>query len=72
MHRALYHAAPGAGILVYAQQTNGWGRNDVQIEQGATVRQDQPIFELPDPKHMRMAHRINETKVSHVRSGQQR
>jgi HlyD family secretion protein len=63
--------APGDGILVYAQQTNGWGRVEAQIEQGVTVREDQPIFELPDPKHMRVKTRVNETKVAHIQSGQQ-
>jgi hypothetical protein len=62
--------APGDGILVYVQQTNGWGRVDASIDQGVTVREGQPIFQLPDPKHMRVKTRINETKVSHVQSGQ--
>jgi multidrug efflux pump subunit AcrA (membrane-fusion protein) len=52
------------------QQTNGWGRVDSSIEQGVTVREGQPIFQLPDPKHMRVKTRINETKVSHLQSGQ--
>jgi HlyD family secretion protein len=63
--------APGNGILVYAQQSNGWGRVEASIDQGVTVREGQPIFQLPDPKHMRVRTRINETKVSHLRPGQQ-
>ena len=45
--------APGDGILVYVKQTNGWGRVEASIDQGVTVREGQPIFQLPDPKHMR-------------------
>jgi multidrug resistance efflux pump len=62
--------APDDGILVYYQQTNGWGRVEQGIEQGVTVREGQPIFQLPDPKHMRVKAKINETKVGHLRSGQ--
>jgi multidrug efflux pump subunit AcrA (membrane-fusion protein) len=63
--------APGDGILVYAQQTNGWGRAESQIEQGVTVREGQPLFQLPDPQHMRVKTRINETKLAHIKTGQQ-
>jgi multidrug resistance efflux pump len=62
--------APGDGIVVYVNQTNGWGRVESQIEQGVTVREGQPIFQLPDPKNMRVKTRINETKVAHLSRGQ--
>ena len=62
--------APGDGIVVYVNQTNGWGRVESQIEQGVTVREGQQIFQLPDPKNMRVKTRINETKVAHLRRGQ--
>jgi hypothetical protein len=41
-----------------------------QIDQGVTLRQDQPIVNLPDPKHMRVKARINESKVALVHTGQ--
>jgi HlyD family secretion protein len=63
--------APEDGILVYVNQTNGWGRVIQQIDQGVTVREGQPIFQLPDPKHMRVKARINETKVGHIKTGQE-
>jgi multidrug efflux pump subunit AcrA (membrane-fusion protein) len=63
--------APGDGILVYAQQTNGWGRVESQIEQGVTVREGQSLFQLPDPQHMRVKTRVNETKLAHIKTGQQ-
>ena len=62
--------APGDGIVVYAKESNGWGRTTAQIEQGVTVRQGQAIFHLPDPKNMLVKTRINESKVSLVRPGQ--
>jgi HlyD family secretion protein len=62
--------APAGGILVYVNQTNGWGMVQQQIDQGVTVRETQPIFQLPDPKYMRVKARINETKVGHIKTGQ--
>ena len=51
-------------------QTNGWGQVQQAIDQGVTVREGQPIFQLPDPKSMRVKARINETKMGQLRSGQ--
>jgi multidrug efflux pump subunit AcrA (membrane-fusion protein) len=62
--------APSDGVVVYVNQTNGWGRVESYIQEGTTVRQDQPIFQLPDPKRMRIKARINETKVATMRTGQ--
>jgi HlyD family secretion protein len=62
--------APGDGVVVYVNQTNGWGRVESQIEQGVTVRENQPIFQLPDSRHMRVKTKINETKLGYVRTGQ--
>jgi multidrug efflux pump subunit AcrA (membrane-fusion protein) len=63
-------AAPREGIVVYSNQSNMWGRSTARIEEGATVREGQPIFDLPDPKHMRLKARINESKLSFIRTGQ--
>ncbi len=62
--------APDEGIVVYVNQTNGWGMVQQQIDQGVTVREGQPIFQLPDPKSMRVKARINETKMGQLKSGQ--
>jgi multidrug resistance efflux pump len=62
--------APREGIVVYANQSNRWGMVTAQIDQGVTVRQDQPIFNLPDPLHMRVKAKINESKVAMVHTGQ--
>jgi len=63
--------APRDGVVVYVNETNGWGRVESVIQEGTVVRQDQPIFQLPDPKRMRVKARINETKVSLLRNGQE-
>jgi multidrug resistance efflux pump len=62
--------APGDGIVVYVNQSNRWGMSMGNIDQGVTLRQDQPIFNLPDPKHMRVKAKINESKVKLVHTGQ--
>jgi len=62
--------APGDGIVVYASQANMWGRVQQPIAEGTTVREGMPIFDLPDPKHMRVRTRINESKVVSLRTGQ--
>ena len=40
------------------------------IDEGVTVREKQPIFNLPDPQHMRVRAKINESKVALVQKGQ--
>ncbi len=62
--------APADGIVVYANQSNQWGMVTATIDEGVTVRQDQPIINLPDPLHMRVKARINESKLALVRTGQ--
>jgi HlyD family secretion protein len=62
--------APSDGIVVYVNQTSPWGQVIAPVAEGVTLRQDQPIFSLPDPKHMRVKARINESKVTMVHTGQ--
>ncbi len=62
--------APGDGIVVYVNQSDRWGQVTAPIDEGVTLRQDQPIFSLPDPKHMRVKARVNESKVSLIHTGQ--
>lgn len=63
--------APRDGIVVYHNQNNRWGRTDNGIQEGVTVREGQPIIDLPDPKHMQVRAKINETKVNDIHSGQE-
>ena len=58
--------APGDGIVVYANQTDRMGQVTSSIDEGVPVREKQPIFHLPDPQHMRVKAKINETKVALV------
>ena len=63
--------APHEGIVVYSlPPSNGWRPATAVIMEGATVRQGQPIFELPDAKKMRVRARVNESKVGSIRVGQ--
>ncbi len=61
--------SPRDGILVYANETNGWGRVETQIREGLAVRENQPIIMVPDPTRMRVRTKINESKVSLLASG---
>lgn len=63
--------APRDGIVVYANQTSGWGRTEAQIREGVTVRERQPIFNLPDPNKMSVRVKINESKIAYIHSDQQ-
>ena len=62
--------APRDGIVVYANVANGWGQTQNPIQEGVTVRQGQALINLPDPNHMRVRARINESKVSSIHPGQ--
>lgn len=62
--------APRDGIVVYFSQSNGRGRVEDLIREGVTVREGQPIINLPDPNRMSIKVRVNESKVSLIRPGQ--
>jgi RND family efflux transporter MFP subunit len=64
--------APRAGIVAYYHAPFSFRRRamDDEITEGATVRELQPIFLLPDPNRMQVKARVNETKISMIRTGQ--
>jgi multidrug resistance efflux pump len=62
--------APDDGIVVYVNQSNRMGQTENPIQEGVTVRQGQPIFYLPDPNHMQVKAKVNESKVSMIQGGQ--
>ncbi len=62
--------APGPGVVAYANTANRWGRVDNPIQEGITVREGMSIFDLPDPEHLRVRARINESKVNSLHTGQ--
>lgn len=58
--------APEAGQVVYANQRDNRGGNEIIIEEGTLVRERQVIIRLPDPKRMQVTAKINEAKISQV------
>lgn len=56
--------APHDGYLIYAKE------DDVLVELGATVRQNQDLFYLPDLQQMEVRAQLHESVVSRVRPGQ--
>ncbi len=62
--------APGDGLVVYANDPGRFGgNNQVQIEEGATVRERQKIFSLPDITQMRANTKVHESMVDRVGKG---
>lgn len=62
--------APGDGLVVYANDPGRFGgNNQVQIEEGATVRERQKIFSLPDITQMRANTKVHESMVDRVTRG---
>jgi len=57
------------GQVVYANVDGGRGRQEIIIEEGATVREGQTVIRLPDPKRMQVVAKINESRVSLVDEG---
>ncbi|MDB5350058.1 MAG: macA 6 [Planctomycetota bacterium] len=63
--------APADGLIVYANETNQMrgGSGGPLIEEGATVRERQKIFSLPDITHMRVNTKVHESMVDRVQKG---
>jgi len=62
--------APGPGQVVYANDSNGRGGEDVVlIEEGRTVRERQMLVRLPNPKKMQVSAKINESRIDLVKPG---
>jgi RND family efflux transporter MFP subunit len=61
--------APADGIVVYANDPGRFGQQQLQIEEGATVRQSQKIFSLPDIAQMQVNAKIHESRVNWVKPG---
>lgn len=64
--------APVDGMVVYANDPNSMmrGQPQLQIEEGASVRERQKIIRIPDLKSMLVNVKVHEAKVNHVRPGQ--
>jgi len=62
--------APGNGIVVYHQEESRWGNNEgPSIEEGATVRERQIIFKLPDIDNMQVNTKVHESMIDRVKPG---
>ena len=62
--------APGDGIVVYANDPGRMGgQNQIQIEEGAAVRERQKIFSLPDTSKMRVNCKVHESMVDRIKPG---
>ncbi len=62
--------APSEGTLVYANEVDRRGDASFVIEEGATLRDGQPIFYLPDPTRMQVRAAVNDSKINLVNEGQ--
>lgn len=58
--------APGPGQVVYANDADRRGGNEIVIQEGVQVRERQVIIRLPDPKRMQVKAKINEAKIALV------
>lgn len=61
--------APQDGQVVYANSRDGRSSDQVLIEEGVTVRERQPIVNLPDLNEMKVNARIHESRISLMREG---
>jgi HlyD family secretion protein len=57
------------GQVVYSNSRDGRSSDQVLIEEGATVRERQPIVQLPDLNEMKVDARIHESRISLMREG---
>lgn len=62
--------APRDGTLVYANLVDRRGDTSFVIEEGAVLRDGQPIFYLPDPTQMQVKAAVNDSKINLVQVGQ--
>ncbi len=62
--------APNDGLVVYSNDPNrGFMNNAPQIEEGATVRERQKIFALPDITKMQVNAKIHESRLNEISPG---
>ena len=62
--------APADGLVVYANDPNrAFGSSQPQIEEGATVRERQKIFSLPDITRMQVNTKVHESQIDKLAPG---
>ena len=62
--------APSKGTVIYANDVDRRGDASFVIEEGAMLRDGQPIFFLPDTSRMQVRATVNESKIGRVTAGQ--
>lgn len=62
--------APAPGLVVYYTDARRWGGGENAIEEGAMVRQRQPLITLPDVSLMRADVKVHESAIDLVEPGQ--
>jgi len=63
--------APAPGQVVYANEVDRRGDTSFVIEEGAVLRDSQPIFRLPDPNQMQVITKVSDSKINSVQVGQE-
>lgn len=62
--------APSDGLVVFANDPNRFGgQSQLQIEEGAQVRERQKIFSLPDTTRMQVNTKVHESMVDRITQG---
>ncbi|MFO0909667.1 MAG: HlyD family efflux transporter periplasmic adaptor subunit [Isosphaeraceae bacterium] len=62
--------APNEGLVVYANDPGrGFGQQTPQVEEGATVRERQKIFSLPDTTKMQVNTKVHESMIDRIAPG---
>ncbi len=62
--------APESGQVIFANRADHRGNNEVVIEEGTVIRENQVVFRLPDPSQMQVNAKINESKIGLLEVGQ--
>ncbi|MEX2288587.1 MAG: HlyD family efflux transporter periplasmic adaptor subunit [Planctomycetaceae bacterium] len=61
--------APQTGMVVYANEAGRRGNTEVQVEEGAPVREGQAMVRLPDLSQMQVKVKVHESRVDQLRPG---
>ena len=61
--------APESGQVIHANEYSRRGNSEFVVEPGTLVREQQVLIRLPDPEHMQVKAKINESRVTAVKNG---
>ena len=63
--------APNDGMVIFANETDRRGDASFVIEEGALLRDGQPVFRLPDPNQMQVRATVSDSKINQIKEGQE-